>query len=100
MSKGRELSDYIDDIITSTADAMAFTHGMSYKMFAADKKTINADKKTINAVIRCLEVLGEATKNIPTSFREKHPHPVPSPPRGTSNSHVSPRRRKTFAQRL
>jgi len=32
-----------------------------------------ADKKTVNAVIRCLEVLGEAAKNIPTSFRNKHP---------------------------
>ncbi len=29
--------------------------------------------KTINAVIRSLEVLGEATKHIPASFRTKHP---------------------------
>ena len=32
-----------------------------------------ADKRTINAVIRCLEVLGEAAKHIPTSFRKKYP---------------------------
>ena len=31
------------------------------------------DKKTFNAVIRSLEVLGEATKHIPASFRQKHP---------------------------
>jgi uncharacterized protein with HEPN domain len=31
------------------------------------------DKKTVNAVIRSLEVIGEATKHIPTSFRKKHP---------------------------
>ena len=39
---------------------------MSYELFAGDKKTINA-------VIRSLEVLGEATKHIPTSFRKKYP---------------------------
>jgi uncharacterized protein with HEPN domain len=39
---------------------------MSYELFAADKKTINA-------VIRSLEVLGEATKHIPPSFRKKYP---------------------------
>jgi uncharacterized protein with HEPN domain len=66
MSNGRELSDYLDDIITAIADTAEFTQGMSYEMFAADKKTVNA-------VIRCLEVLGEAAKHIPTSFRKKHP---------------------------
>lgn len=40
---------------------------MSYEMFAADKKAVNA-------VIRCLEVLGEAAKHIPASFRNKHPY--------------------------
>jgi uncharacterized protein with HEPN domain len=36
-------------------------------------ETFAEDKKTVNAVIRSLEVLGEATKRIPTSFRQKHP---------------------------
>jgi hypothetical protein len=66
MSKGRDLSDYLDDIITAIADTAEFTQGMSYEMVAADKKTANA-------VIRCLEVIGEAAKHIPTSFRKKHP---------------------------
>ena len=66
MSKGRENSDYLDDIITAIADVAEFTQGMSYEIFATDKKTVNA-------VIRCLEVLGEAAKHIPTSFRKKHP---------------------------
>ena len=66
MSKGREFSDYLDDIITAIADTAEFTQGMSYEMFAVDKKTVNA-------VIRCLEVIGEATKHIPTSFRKKYP---------------------------
>jgi len=66
MSKGREITDYIEDIITAIADVADFTHGMSFEMFASDKKTVNA-------VIRCLEVLGEAAKHIPASFRKKHP---------------------------
>jgi len=66
MSKARELTDYLSDIITAIADVEEFTRGMSYEVFAADKKTVNA-------VIRSLEVLGEATKHIPASFRKKHP---------------------------
>ena len=66
MSKGRELSDYFDDIITAITDTAEFTQGMSFEIFAADEKTVNA-------VIRCLEIIGEATKHIPISFRKKHP---------------------------
>jgi uncharacterized protein with HEPN domain len=66
MSKGRELSDYLDDIIAAIDDIGEFTQGMSYEMF-------EADKKTAHAVIRCLEVIGEAAKHIPASFRKKHP---------------------------
>lgn len=66
MSKRREMADYLDDILTAIADVEEFTRGMYYETFAEDKKTVNA-------VIRSLEVLGEATKRIPTSFRQKHP---------------------------
>jgi len=66
MSKGREISDYIEDVINAISDIEDFTQGMSYEMFASDKKTVNA-------VITCLEVIGEAAKHIPTSFRKKHP---------------------------
>ncbi len=65
MSKGREISDYIDDIIAAVSEVEDFTRGMSYETFASDKKTINA-------VIRSLEILGEAAKHIPASFRQKH----------------------------
>ena len=32
MSKGREISDYLDDIITAIADVAEFTQGMSYDL--------------------------------------------------------------------
>jgi uncharacterized protein with HEPN domain len=64
--KDRELQDYINDLIEACEDILSFTKGMSYSDFANDKKTINA-------VIRSLEVIGEATKNLPMSFRDTYP---------------------------
>ena len=66
MFKGREIADYLADILTAIAEVDDFTSSMSYEEFTTDKKTINA-------VIRSLEVLGEATKHIPAPFRKKHP---------------------------
>jgi len=65
MSKGREIADYLADIVNAIAEAEEFTHGISFDAFVADRKTVNA-------VIRSLEVLGEATKHIPATFRNKH----------------------------
>ena len=64
--KDRELQDYINDLIEACEDILSFTKGMSYSDFTNDKKTINA-------VIRSLEVIGEATKNLPMSFRDTYP---------------------------
>lgn len=66
MFKGREVADYLVDIVTAIDEVEEFTLGLSYGEFAADKKTVNA-------VIRSLEVLGEATKRIPPAVREQHP---------------------------
>jgi uncharacterized protein with HEPN domain len=67
MYKGREIADYLDDIHNAIAEVEEFTRGMTFEEFAADKKTVNA-------VIRSLEVLGEATKGIPATFRRKYPN--------------------------
>ena len=68
MSKnGREITDYLNDILGSINEVEEFVSGMAYDEFAADKKTVNA-------VIRSLEVLGEATKHVPVSFRNRHPN--------------------------
>jgi uncharacterized protein with HEPN domain len=66
MSKSRDLTDNLNDSITAITDIEEFTQGMSFESFSKDKKTINA-------VIRSLEVLSEAAKRIPKSFRQKHP---------------------------
>lgn len=61
-TKTRDISDYLDDIATAINEVEEFTSNMTYETFASDRKTVNA-------VIRSLEVLGEATKRIPASFR-------------------------------
>lgn len=67
MYKGRrDLSDYLADIVSAVTDAIEFTSGMDYETFSEDRKTVNA-------VIRSLEVIGEATKRIPMSFRQEYP---------------------------
>jgi uncharacterized protein with HEPN domain len=63
--KKRNYQDYLKDILDSINDIEEFIRNMSFEEF---KK----DKKTINAVVRSIEVMGEATKNIPKSLRNKH----------------------------
>lgn len=66
MYKGRDVSDYINDILAAISEIESFIKDMSFEQF-------EKDNKTINAVIRSLEVMGEATKRIPKSVRQKHP---------------------------
>jgi uncharacterized protein with HEPN domain len=65
--KDRDLRDYINDLIESCEEILSFTQGMSYSDFIGDRKTINA-------VVRSLEVIGEATKKLPVSFRNNYPN--------------------------
>ena len=66
MSKVLEFADYLAGIFNAITEVDEFTSGMTYDNF-------EEDRKTNNAVIRSLEVLGEATKHIPASFRNEHP---------------------------
>ena len=65
--KDRELRDYINDLLEACEDILSFTKDMSYSDFAIDRKTVNA-------VTRSLEVIGEATKKLPMSFRNNYPN--------------------------
>ena len=62
----REIGDYIEDILEAMDNALKFIDKMSYDEF-------NKDTKTIYAVLRAIEVIGEATKNIPENVRVKYP---------------------------
>ena len=64
--KREDFSDYLQDILDSIDDTDEFVKGLLFEDFIKDKKTINA-------VIRSIEVIGEAAKNIPHSLRGKYP---------------------------
>ncbi|MBW4554303.1 MAG: DUF86 domain-containing protein [Aphanocapsa sp. GSE-SYN-MK-11-07L] len=62
----RDIRDYLQDILATIDLAESFVTGMTFGEF-------QADAKTCFAVIRALEVIGEATKNIPASIRDQYP---------------------------
>jgi len=64
--RGREIADYLQDILDSINDIADFIAGMSPEAFTKDKKTINA-------VLRSIEVMGEASRNIPEETRQQYP---------------------------
>ncbi len=66
LSDRREVRDYLSDILQAIEDIHAYTEGMTFDAF-------RQDRKTQQAVIRCLEVVGEATKKIPSALRELRP---------------------------
>lgn len=61
----RKACDYIEDIIGAMDKATTFIEGMSYDEFIKDDKTVFA-------VIRALEIIGEAVKNVPYTAKEKY----------------------------
>jgi len=62
----REVGDYIEDIISATGKVMDFVKNISYEEFIQDDKTVFA-------VVRALEIIGEAAKNIPDDIRKNYP---------------------------
>ncbi len=65
--KPKDYGDYLNDIFNSICEIEEFVKGMTFSKFVNDRKTVNA-------VIRSIEVMGEAAKSIPESFRRKHPN--------------------------
>lgn len=58
---------YIQDILQACDDILNFTMVMD----SADG--LQNDRRTFLAVIHCIEIIGEAARQMPKSFREKHP---------------------------
>ena len=57
---------YIKDILEHIEKAQRFIEGMDLEEFVRDEKTMYA-------VIRCVEVIGEAAKALPSEIRSKYP---------------------------
>jgi len=62
----RDYRVYLNDILLSLYNATQFVEGISFEDFVNDRKTVSA-------VVRELEIVGEATKQIPSSIRKKYP---------------------------
>ena len=65
MSK-RDFRLFLYDILESVERIKKYTLGMKYEDF-------EADDKTIDAVLRNLEIIGEAARNVPEEIRDKYP---------------------------
>ncbi len=65
MNAERDYTDALADIEDAMIKAQSFVAGMTYEQFVQDGKTVYA-------VIRALEIIGEAAKQIPDSMRESH----------------------------
>ncbi len=63
--KERDCRSYIEDIIDHMNYAESFIKYMTFEEFVSDRKTILS-------VTKCIEVVGEATKHVPESIRERH----------------------------
>lgn len=61
----KDTNIFIEHILESIKDIESFTKGIS-----KDKFFKNKEKQ--NAVVRSLEIIGEAVKNIPNSLKEKY----------------------------
>ena len=65
MSK-RDASLLIEDMLDSARKIARYVTGLDYDAFLADDKTTDA-------VVRNLEIIGEATRQLPDDYREAHP---------------------------
>ena len=62
----RDYRLYLQDIAECCQNAADYTDGMSFDEFSADRKTIDA-------VVRNLEIIGEAVKNVPLDILQTKP---------------------------
>jgi uncharacterized protein with HEPN domain len=62
----RDLQVYVDDILESLLKIQSYIEGLDADVFFANTQVQDA-------VIRRLEIVGEAAKNVPESVRHAHP---------------------------
>ena len=62
----RDYKIYLEDILKAIDKIQNYTQNISFEKFSEDEKTLDA-------VVRNLEILGEAIKNVPEEIRKKHP---------------------------
>jgi len=66
MKEKREFRDYLSDIFDAIEKIESFTQDISFEAFAEDEMRVFA-------VVRALEIIGEAAKNVPLEIKENYP---------------------------
>jgi uncharacterized protein with HEPN domain len=62
----RDYRLYLDDILQSIGSILQYIGPMDFQEFSADRKTVDA-------VVRNLEVIGEASRNLPDELKKTAP---------------------------
>lgn len=63
----RDIIQFLQDILEAMNDIEEFIKGMEFNEFSVDKKTRFA-------VLKALENIGEAIKNLPDDLKDKYPN--------------------------
>lgn len=66
MSNERRDRDYLSDIMESMRRVVSYVEGLSYEAFMRDTRTQDA-------VVRNIEIIGEAAKNLSSSLKQRFP---------------------------
>jgi uncharacterized protein with HEPN domain len=66
-TRSKPPTEALIDILHNIKLATNFTHGMSYKSFCADLRTVYA-------VTRCFEIISEASRRLPKQLKARHPN--------------------------
>ena len=64
--KKRPAVIFLEDILQAIKKIEKYTNGLNYERF-------HLDGKSVDAVIRNLEIIGEASKKIPSELKDKFP---------------------------
>ncbi len=62
--KKRDYGDFVQDMLDSINDVENFIDGMEFEEFIKDKKTVYS-------VVRAIEIIGEAAKNVPGQCKKE-----------------------------
>jgi uncharacterized protein with HEPN domain len=62
----RDFKAYLEVVLDAAAKIRDYTAGLTLETF-------RKDPRTIDAVVRNLEIIGEAIKNVPQEVRSQHP---------------------------
>ena len=63
---GKDPLIFIEHILENIGDIESFSHNVS-------KEALKKNREKLNAIVRSIEIIGEAAKNISTPFKVKHP---------------------------